>query len=320
MKQSVTSEHGAALVTVMLAITLLTVLVVEFAYSTQIDQHLAYNAVRSLQATYLARSGINFALIALKKDGQASGIDTLSEDWARALPPLPAGEGTVTIRITDEQGKLNLNVLRNNNGTINMQWRQVAERLVMRRGLEPNLLDPLLDWLDQDDFPEPRGAEKSEYLHQSPPYVARNGALFTLGELGRIAGFTPEIRQRLEEVITVLPSNVTKINENTASHDVLSALLPSVDLDTLDAFLTSRLETPSHGRNDLRERLGLPPRTQEDGLNLTSPRSEFFSILALAAIGPVQQLLRVTVQRRAGDVLPISWQPLSLSLSSTNAM
>jgi general secretion pathway protein K len=103
MKRS-TSERGAALVTVMLAITLLTILVVEFAYSTQIDQHLAYNALRSLQATYLTRSGINFALLALKKDGQASGIDTLGEDWGRALPPLPAGEGTVTIRITDEQG------------------------------------------------------------------------------------------------------------------------------------------------------------------------------------------------------------------------
>jgi general secretion pathway protein K len=318
MKRSVSSERGVALVTVMLAITLLTVLVVEFAYSTQIDQHLAANALRSLQATHLTRSGVNFALIALKKDGQASGIDTLGEDWARTLPPLPAGAGTITIRISDEQGKLNLNTLRNNNGTINMQWRQVAERLLMRRGLEPSLLDPLLDWLDLDDFPEPRGAEKSVYLRQSPPYTARNGALFTLGELGRISGFTPEIQQRLAEVITVLPSNVTKVNENTASRDVLAALLPTVDLDTLDAFLASRRETPSHGRNDLRERLGLPPKTQEDGLNLTSPRSEFFSILALATIGPIQQSLRVTVQRRAGDVTPISWQPVTMPAPKGN--
>jgi general secretion pathway protein K len=199
-----------------------------------------------------------------------------------------------------------------------MQWRQVAERLLMRRGLEPSLLDPLLDWLDLDEFPEPRGAEKNEYLRQTPPYTARNGALFTLGELGRVSGFTPEIRQRLEDVITVLPNNTTKINENTASRDVLAALLPSVAPDTLDTFLASRRETPSQGRNDLRERLGLPPKTQEDGLNLTSPRSEFFSILALATIGPVQQLLRVIVQRRAGDVIPISWQPLTMPLASTS--
>lgn len=315
MRCARTCERGAALVTVLLAITLLTVSVVEFAYSTQIDQHLSYNALRSLQATYLARSGVNLALMALKKDGKTSGIDTLGEDWARTLPPLPVGEGSVVIRVTDEQGKLNLNALRNKNGTINMQWRQVAERLFMERNLEPSLLDPLLDWLDLDDFPEPRGAEKNDYLHQTPPYTTRNGALFTLGELGRVSGFTPEIRQRLEEVITVLPSNSTTINENTAPHDVLAALLPSVDPENLDAFLESRRETPSHGRNDLRERLGLSPQTQEDGLNLTSPRSEFFAVLALASIGPVQQLLRVIVQRRAGEATPLSWQPLLMPLT-----
>src|SRR5262245_41293405 len=111
-------QRGAALVTVLLAVTLLTVVVVEFAYSTQIDQHLAYNAFRALQTTYLARSGVNLAILALKRDAQNSGIDAFNEDWAHALPPLPVGEGAVTIRVTDEQGKLNLNVLRNSNGTI----------------------------------------------------------------------------------------------------------------------------------------------------------------------------------------------------------
>jgi general secretion pathway protein K len=313
MNLSDASERGAALVTVLLVITLLTIVVVEFAYSTQIDQHLAYNGLRSLQTAYLARSGVNLAMLALKNDAQRSGIDALNEDWARALPPLPVGEGVVTIRVTDEQGKLNLNVLRNSNGTINMQWRQVAERLFLVKGLEPSLLDPLLDWLDADDFPEPRGAETNDYLRQTPPYTARNAALLTLGELGRVKGFTPEIRQRLEDVVTVLPSNITKINENTASREVLTALFPSVDRDVIDAFLVSRLDTPSHGRNELRERFHLPPQAQEDGLNLTAPRSEFFSILALAAIGSVNQLLKVVVQRRAGEVLPLSWQPLLLA-------
>jgi general secretion pathway protein K len=314
MTLSYRSECGAALVTVLLAITLLMVVVVEFAYSTQIDRHLAYNALRSLQASYLARSGVNLATLALKKDAQASGLDTLSDDWARPLPPLPVGEGVVTVRVTDEQGKLNLNALRNSNGTINMQWRQVAERLFNIRGLEPRLLDSVLDWLDADDFPEPRGAEKNYYMRLTPSYVPRNDAFLTLGELGRVAGFTDTIRARLEDVITVLPVNNSNINENTAPRDVLAALFPSVAPETLEAFVASRVETPSHGRNELRERLGLPFRTQEDGLNLTNPRSDFFAIVALATIGAVHQLLRVTVQRRASDVIPRSWQPLLLAV------
>lgn len=316
MRHSSTSECGAALVTVLLAITLLTVTVVEFAYSTQIDQHLAYNALRSLQTSYLARSGVNLALVVLQRDARASGIDALNEDWARPLPPLPVGEGAVTLRVIDEQGKLNLNTLRNGNGTINMQWRQVAERLFLLRGLDSSLLDPLLDWLDADDFPEPRGAESNFYLRQTPAYTVRNGAMLTLGELSRVTGFTPAIRQRLEEVITVLPGNTTKINENTAPREVLAALFPSVDQETLEHFLVARLETPSHGRGELREQLGLPSRTQEEGLNLTNPRSDFFSIVVLATIGSVQQLLRVVVQRRAGEVTPLSWQPLPLASTS----
>ena len=55
-------ERGVALVTTLLAVTLLTIAVVEFAYSSQVDYHLAYNALRSLQAASLARSGVNLAI------------------------------------------------------------------------------------------------------------------------------------------------------------------------------------------------------------------------------------------------------------------
>lgn len=304
-----TQERGAALVTVLLAVTLLTVVVVEFAYSTQVDQHLAHNALKALQATCLARSGVNLAMLVLKKDTQTSGIDALGEDWAHALPPLPAGEGMVMLRVTDEQGKLNLNALRNSNGTINGPWREVAERLFELRGLDPGLLDPLFDWLDSDDFPEPRGAEKNHYLGLTPPYTPRNGPLLTLGETGRVTGLTLAIRARLDEVVTVLPGNTPKINVNTAPAEVLAALFPTLDHKTLEQFLSARVETPVHGTNELRERLGFDPRIPVPALTLTTVRSEFFSVVAQAAVEPLSQTLKVVVQRRAARVAPISWQP-----------
>jgi general secretion pathway protein K len=292
------------------------VVVVEFTYSAQVDHHLTYNALKALQATYLARSGVNLAVLALKKDTQNSSIDSLGDDWARALPPLPAGEGVVLVRVSDEQGKLNLNALRNASGTINSRWREVAERLFALQNLDPGLLDPLLDWLDRDDFPEPRGAEKTHYLGLTPPYTPRNGPLLTLGELGRIEGFALAIRARLEEVVTVLPSNSTKINVNTASLEVLTALFPAVDQAALEKFLESRVETPVRGPSDLRERLGFNPRSPVDALTLIDVRSEFFAVRALATVAPVSQGLTVIVQRRAAAVTPIYWHPaLPLSLN-----
>lgn len=307
------SERGAALVTVLLAVALLMVAVVEFTYSAQIDHHLTHNGLKTLQAAYLARSGINLAMLVLKKDTQNSAIDSLKDDWARALPPLPAGEGVVMVRVSDEQGKLNFNVLRTNSGTISGRWREVAERLFEIRGLDPGLLDPLLDWLDGDDFPEPRGAESSHYLGLTPPYSTRNGPLFTLGELGRVEGFTAAVRAQLGGVMTVVPANNTKINANTAPLDVLAALFPTVNPQALDQFIRSREAAPVRGPTELRERLGIDPRVPVDTLNLTDVRSEFFAIHALATVAPISQGLTVIVHRRAAAVTPIYWNPTLLT-------
>lgn len=310
MKTIIDRQRGVALVTTLLAVTLLTIAVVEFAYSSQVDYHLAHNALKALQASYLARSGINLALLVLKRDSQtSSGIDTLSEEWAQPLPPLPAGQGMVLVRVTDEQGKLNLNALRNTSGTISSTWREVAERVFVSRGLDPALLDPLVDWLDADDFPEPRGAERDHYLAMTPPYSPSNGPLLTLGELGLVEGFSATVRAHLGEVATVLPSNSTQINVNTAPADILAALFPTLDRKTLDLFLASRGESPVHGVNELRDRLGLDPHTSTEAFRRVSVRSEFFAVTAMATVEPISQVLTVIVQRRGTTVAPITWHP-----------
>ncbi len=299
-------ERGVALVTTLLAVTLLTIAVVEFAYSSQVDYHLAYNALRSLQAASLARSGVNLAIGVLKKDGgSVSNIDSLGDLWARPLPPLPVGEGMVLVRVTDEQGKLNLNALRTPSGTIDLAWKGVAERLFVIRGVDPALLDPILDWLDANDAPEPRGAERDHYAHLTPPTTPRNGLFLTEGELGRVKGMTARVRARLSDVVTVLPTS-SRINVNTAPADVLSALFPEVDQQLLEQFLATRGETPVPGANELKSRLGLPPDPRND--QMIAVRSDFFTIVALATVEPVSQALTVRVQRRARTVTPLSWR------------
>lgn len=300
-------ERGVALVTTLLAVTLLTIAIVEFAYSSQVDYHLAYNALRSLQAASLARSGVNLAIGVLKKDGTSlSNVDSLGDLWARPLPPLPVGEGMVLVRVTDEQGKLNLNALRTPSGGIDHRWRGVAERLLVIRGLDPALLEPIMDWLDADDFSESRGAEREHYLQLTPPYTPRNGLFTTEGELGRVKGLTSQVRGRLSEVVTVLPTSSTLINVNTAPPEVLSALFPQVDQKLLEKFLTTRGETPVRGKNEFSTRLDLPQNSI--ALPMISVHSEFFTIAALATVEPVSQALTVRVQRRASVVTPISWQ------------
>ena len=219
----------------------------------------------------------------------------------------------MAVHISDEMGKLNVNALRNANGTIDQVWWEVAERLFAEVGVDPERLDPLVDWLDADDFPEPRGAEKGYYLSLTPPYEPRNGLLLTLGELARVEGFTPRTLERLRTVVSVLPVRDTKINVNTAPAEVLSALFGPHGTQAVDILLTTRQEAPYHGANEVRDRV-------RDRLELTAPafaslsrligaRSYYFSIRALATVNGVSQALSALMRRRAGEVLPIYWQP-----------
>ena len=56
----------------LLAITLLTIVVIEFTDTAQVETHLALSARNALQATYLARSGVNVAEALVIVDAQIS--------------------------------------------------------------------------------------------------------------------------------------------------------------------------------------------------------------------------------------------------------
>jgi general secretion pathway protein K len=70
MKNVFTNKRGVALMLVLSAIVVLTTMVVEFAYNTNVDYHLAQNERDRLKAYYLAKSGYNFMILELKFDKQ----------------------------------------------------------------------------------------------------------------------------------------------------------------------------------------------------------------------------------------------------------
>ena len=303
-------ERGVALVATLLVVTLLTVLVLEFTYSVQVNLHLARNHVSLLQASYLAASGVNVARLVLKQDGARTGIDSLDEPWARPVPALAAGAGAVAVRITDAMGKLNLNVLRTASGTIDHEWREVAQRLFVQVGVDPDLVDALSDWLDADDFPEPRGAERAHYLAKARPYTPSNAALLTEGELARVEGFAAtDILELLGPVVSVLPDRNTSINVNTAPAEVLHAVFGPDAGDTVERLLAARAQAPFAGVQDVRGRLGLKGEQSAAGLRRLDARSRYFCVEAVATVGDVRQAISSLVRRRAAEVSLLEWRP-----------
>jgi general secretion pathway protein K len=258
MKHPGVGQRGLALLVALLVTALVAVIVVEFTYSTEVESHLVRNGLNGLQARLLARSGVTLGELALALDAAQKSkrppervpVETLSDPWAQPFPPMPVGQGfgAAGFAIVDESGRFNLNALARQDALAVMR-QQLFQGLLEFLGLDPNLLYPLLDWLDPgDDSDRESGAESPYYLGLRPPYVPRNGKLLAVEELNLVKGFGElswEQWTTLRSVITVLPDDELRINVNTAPEPLLKGLFAALDLASVaDSLIALREEKP----------------------------------------------------------------------------
>jgi general secretion pathway protein K len=326
-------ESGVALLVVLLAISLLTIVVVEFTYSAQVETHLALGGRNSLQAYYLARSGVNVAEAILARDVLLTGdVDSEHDIWAQPLPPLPVGDGTVMLRVRDEARALDVNVLAKEHvGDIDPA-RRVFQGLFRVLGLEARLLSKLIDWLDRNQEPErnPVGAEQPFYLGLTPPVAVRNGPIVALDELLAVDGMTPEILARLAPFITAIPDPerdaTVRVNVNTAPTQVLRALSPTLAADTalVDEIVRKRDERAFDGPGALRDAV---PRLQDTQIwqeinNQIVYKSDYFRVEAVGTVGGIARGITTVVRRggigRPGVVTRVSWSPRVATIALTS--
>ncbi|HSD09870.1 MAG TPA: type II secretion system minor pseudopilin GspK [Candidatus Binatia bacterium] len=329
-----TKPAGIALLITLLVVSLLTILIVEFTYSTEVEAHLTRNALSSLQARYLARAGLALGEILLRLDATEKAknarpnVDTLTDPWAQPFPPSPIGEGVgdAAFRIDDETARFNINslALRPGVSPVMLEARKTLFQGVLAAvGLDINLLFPLLDWLDPDDEVSGQsGAEREYYENLNPPYEPRNGRMLNLDELQLVRGFgelTREQSAALRAVATVLPNEELQINVNTASEPLLTAVLGAVDNPAAaKAIVAQRQDRPFQSGQELNEIPGwnqLPPQIR----SFFVMRSVYFTIHAAGIAAEVTHGLAV-LERRTGqrlDVLDWREEPGRLSLTTS---
>lgn len=248
-------QRGMALLLVLLVVVLLTTLLTELAFSTLIDLRLAETFRDSTRAYYLAKGGINAGSMLLKHD--RNRYDSLDEPWHQGVTDYPVGDGSITIRIEDLDGKLAINslVIDNNPQTVAVdRFFRFFSALELPPPADPaELTAALVDWLDggDDTYREilvdersipTAGAESSYYQGLEPPYPSKNGPLHTLDELVNIKGFTPEVIARITPHLAV--NGDIRININTAGLEVLMALSPLIDRATAERIVEYRATTP----------------------------------------------------------------------------
>jgi general secretion pathway protein K len=228
-------ERGIALLLTLLILTLLVALILEFDAEARREYRDAAAFRDNFKATALARAAVQAARGTLQqdlvKDKQAGKFfDAPTDLWALPIKDYVIGDGLLTAQIEDERGKLNLNDLAAGGDLIAKKAKvQRVKRLFELLQINPDLVDAIVDWVDQDETPEPTGAESLYYQTLRPSYRAANAPLQTLLELRLIKGMTPDIMAKLSKVVTVYPQEGQgKVNLNTANPLVIQALDPSI--------------------------------------------------------------------------------------------
>jgi general secretion pathway protein K len=229
-------ERGIALLLALFTMVLMTIVVLEFTVSSQVDYRRAAMWVAGRRAALLADGGVTLAGEVLYHDFSLGLTDSLADIWAREMPrempPIDTGAGMLAVRIEDEQAKLNLNALAT--GSLSPAGRRF-QSLLDRLGLDPALASPLADWVDRNSDPGPGAlaAEAEWYSQGESPYQPRNGPMRSYAELALVRGFTPEVLTKLRRFVTVLPEVESKLNVNTAPPEVLASMDPRLDDEAL---------------------------------------------------------------------------------------
>ncbi|MGH7273247.1 MAG: type II secretion system minor pseudopilin GspK, partial [Nitrospiria bacterium] len=226
------NEDGLALVITLLVVVLLTVMILEFDFSTRTDLLAAANFRDGTKAHFLAQSGVAAAKAVLRDDiKHGLNYDGFDELWAIPFPPYPVGDGTVTVSIQDEGGKLNPNDLlqKGTDNTVVPKKEEQMKRLFELLGVEPKLVDAIIDWIDKGNETRPHGAEEDYYSRLDRPYHCKNDKLSVLSELHMIRGITDEVYEKITPYLTVysVSGEHGSININTADEVVLQTL-PSI--------------------------------------------------------------------------------------------
>jgi len=229
-------ERGVALLMALLVLALLTALILEFDAEARREYREAAAFRDNYKAGMLTRAAVQAARAVLQQDflrDKQTGeqYDGPMDPWAIPIKNYAIGDGQLSASIQDERGKLNLNDLAVSGGDqIQLKARVTrVRRLFELLHLNPDLVDALIDWMDEDDNPQPAGAESLYYQSQKPAYRAANAPLQSLGDLRLIKGFTPEVIKQLSPYVTVYPlEGGSPVNINTADPTVIQSLDPDI--------------------------------------------------------------------------------------------
>ena len=273
------AQRGAALISAMLVVTLVATLA-----SVALWQQWRHVEVESaerhrVQSSWLLNGALDWSRLILREDAVAGmsgsgggNSDHLAEPWALPLKEaklstflaqdqqLREGDPEVFLsgQITDAQSRINLtNWFEASDGKVSAKMNEPIQLALVRLF---NVLDLPRAELERLAFAWRTAAQSarvsSPALGQASQGTA-NGASLLPQQISQLQwlGLSADTVQRLSPYVTILPE-VTPVNLNTASAEVIYATVPGLDLAAAQQFVQQRTRSHFSNLTDASKALG----------------------------------------------------------------
>lgn len=249
------SQRGVAIITALLLTALAIAIVASLFWQQQIQVRAVENQRLQMQKQWILRGAIDWAKLILREDGKYSSIDDLTEPWAVPLADTSLDQyvqkdedqaiahgAILSGAIQDAQSRLNLTGLATA-GKINEKAVLSFERLLSNVGIDTTLARKAAKQIASTQQNESGGTSQLRYL----------GFQYAQ-DLLTVTGFTPAVLKTLEDYVIFLP-RATAINANTATEEVLSAVLAPLTLTDARTLIAKRTQSSFHNLNELTAQL-----------------------------------------------------------------
>lgn len=313
-------QRGTALLLAMVILTLVATLTA--AMVTQQQRAITVEAAERAraQASWVLVGALDWARLLLREDSRSGNVDHLGEPWAtplaearlstflsadRASPSADEGpEAFLSGQVLDLQARYNLNNLLNDEGQLVEAEVDVLTRLCQVLGLPDDLADRIADGLE---------AAVQDSDDDAPLLPAQLSQLVWLG-------IEPEAIARLEGFAVLLPET-SPVNVNTASREVLAAVVPGLDLGGAERLIQQRQRTPFRTLDEIKREL---PAAALESLpdGRLSASSRYFEVLGRLRLEDRVFEERSVVQRReanqGGEIIAIQRERRTTLTGSPN--
>src|SRR5262245_30879719 len=153
-------ERGFALLAVILVLALLSVVVTEFAFSMRLEASMVRAYRDGILGRNLAEAAVQQAIREILTDANVHGLDEDGQVVFYTVPPggtaaqrlpsltrrrVPLGAGEFSYRITDEEGRLNVN------GGQTVRTQRLLQALGVDKTERDTIVDSIEDWRDAND-------------------------------------------------------------------------------------------------------------------------------------------------------------------------